>query len=321
MTNEPAPVRIRDLESGRSVAGRFIIRKKELKSKKDGEPFLAVELGDATGRITAHIWDRVAARDKALRVGDVVTVKGKVLTFHDKLQINVDEIERDGSADSKDKKRFVPVCREPADGLLVRLDKLIAGVNDPDYGALLKRFFDNASFRCAFREAPGGKLWHHACLGGLLQHSVQVAELCARAAGAYPGVNRDILITGALLHDIGKIEEYQTDEGFIEYSDAGRLHGHISIGAQNVRAAAEKMNGFPEDKKRLLIHLILSHQGELEHGSPVVPQTREAVILYYMDEMDAKVNAIGHVMERDRAPGRRWSRYVPVMDRFFYLGD
>jgi len=197
-------------------------------------------------------------------------------------------------------------------------------VKDKDLSNLLKRIFENKSFRQKFQEAPGGKLWHHAYLGGLLEHSIQVASLCDNAASDYKEIDRDLLITGALLHDIGKIEEYRFDEGYIDYSDTGRLHGHISIGAQNVRIAIEKIekqNGFPAEKKMLLIHLILSHQGELAHGSPVVPLTREALILYYMDEMDSKVNAISHVMERDKEPDRRWSRYVPVMDRFIYLGE
>lgn len=312
---------IQNLKSGQTMSGCCIIRKKELKSKKDGEPYLVLELGDRSGRITAHVWDRVQKRADALHVGDVVDVKGKVLTFHDKLQINVDDIEVDQNAKPQDRKRFVPVGPIPGDRLLARLDKLVASVKDSDFSTLLKRFFENKSFRQKFLEAPGGKLWHHAYLGGLLEHSLQVAALCDQTAKHYSAINRDLLITGALLHDIGKIEEYRFDEGFIDYSDTGRLHGHISIGGQNVRMAIEKMNGFPQEKKRLLLHLILSHQGELEHGSPVVPQIREALILYYMDEMDAKVNAIGHVMERDRESDRRWSRYVPVMDRFIYLGE
>lgn len=321
MTNKSGPVRIRAFKSGQSVSGRFIIRKKELKSKKDGEPYLAVELGDASGRITAHIWDRISHHTNALQVGDVVAVSGRVLTFHDKLQINVDQIEKDQTAKPEDRRRFVPVCTASEEDLLKRLDNLVAGVKDRDFSRLLKRFFENQSFRRKFREAPGGKLWHHACLGGLLEHTIQVAELCDRAAAAYPDLKRDLLIAGALLHDIGKLEEYRYDEGFIDFSDTGRLHGHIAIGAQNVRMAIEKMDGFPDEKKRLLVHLILSHQGELVHGSPVVPQTREAIVLYYMDEMDSKVNAVSHVMHRDSEPGRRWSRYVPVMDRFFYLGE
>jgi 3'-5' exoribonuclease len=324
MTKKNSPVQIRDLKSGHSVTGSFIIRKKELKSKKDGEPYLVLELGDSSGRITAHIWDRVSQHDETLHVGDVVAVKGKTLTYHDTLQINVDHIEADKTVKPMDRKRYVPVCPLPVDLMSDHLDKLVDSVRDKDFGPLLKRFFENKAFRQKYQEAPGGKLWHHAYLGGLLEHSLQVAGLCDNAAKDYMDMDRDLLIAGALLHDIGKIEEYRFDEGFIEYSDTGRLHGHISIGAQNVRIAIEKMekqSEFPEEKKRLLIHLILSHQGELEHGSPVLPQTREAFILYYMDEMDSKVNAIHHVMERDREPDRRWSRYVPVLDRFIYMGE
>jgi 3'-5' exoribonuclease len=173
-------------------------------------------------------------------------------------------------------------------------------------------------------DAPGGKLWHHAYLGGLLEHTIAVVELCRTMAGIYPMVNRDLLMTGAILHDIGKIEEYGYGRGFIDFTDEGRLWGHISIGAQCVRAAIEELereDGFPEELKTQVVHLILSHQGELEHGSPVLPQTLEAMILYYADEMDSKANALKHIIERDAKSGRTWSQYINLLDRFIYIGN
>ena len=140
----------------------------------------------------------------------------------------------------------------------------------------------------------------------------------------YPTADRDLLLTGAVLHDIGKVEEYSFDMGYIDYSDTGRLWGHISIGAQRIRSFIEEMEqekGFPEELKKNVIHLILSHQGELEHGSPVLPATLEAIILYYADEMDSKANAIKHIIDRDKAPGKKWSQYIHLLNRFIYLGD
>ena len=134
--------------------------------------------------------------------------------------------------------------------------------------------------------------------------------------------SRDLLITGAILHDIGKLDEYGYDEGFIDFTDEGRLWGHISIGAQRIRTVIEEMEkeeSFPAEMKKQLIHLILSHQGKLEHGSPVLPATMEAMILYYADEMDSKANALKHIIERDSEPGRRWSQYINLLDRFIYL--
>jgi len=136
--------------------------------------------------------------------------------------------------------------------------------------------------------------------------------------------DRDLLITGAILHDIGKIDEYGFDQGFIDFTDEGRLWGHISIGAQRIRTLIEEMEkkeGFSPELKKQLIHLILSHQGELEHGSPVLPATIEAMILYYSDEMDSKANALKHIIQRDSEPGRKWSQYVNLLDRFIYLKD
>jgi len=140
----------------------------------------------------------------------------------------------------------------------------------------------------------------------------------------YPFCNRDLLLTGALLHDIGKIDEYGYDKGFIDFTDQGRLWGHISIGAQLVRKAVEDIeesSSFSEELKKNIIHLILSHQGEYEHGSPVLPKTLEAIILYYADEMDSKANAFQHIIERDSEPGKRWSKYIRLVDRFLYLNQ
>ncbi len=147
-----------------------------------------------------------------------------------------------------------------------------------------------------------------------------MAETCAAAHHRYPHVDHDLLVTGALLHDLGKIEELKT-EGFIDYSDQGRLIGHIVLGAEMVRDRLRALPGFPEELAMRLLHLILSHQGKGEYGSPVVPMTVEAIILYYADELDSKANAFARIISRDKEPGRKWSRYVELMDRFLYLGD
>ena len=313
---------IREMVSGDRVTGFFIIRKKQLKTKKDGSPYLLLALGDSTGRIPTTLWNNVKPVHESVQVGDIVKVRGTVGTYNNALQFSVERIRKAELSDNINKKTFVPRGDMNVDSLTQRLMETLDSVKNPHLHRLLERIFKEADWIDRFREAPGGKLWHHAYLGGLLEHTMAVVRVCQTMAQLYPMADRDILISGALLHDIGKLEEYGFDQGFIDYTDEGRLWGHISIGAQRVRAFIEDLEEkepFPSELKKQIIHLVLSHQGELEHGSPVLPQTLEAMILYYADEMDSKANALKHIIERDSEPDRKWSDYVNLLDRFIYL--
>ena len=315
---------INRLKPGDRITAFFVVRKKELKTKKDGSPYLLLGLGDATGRISATFWNDVQRIHDAFRQGDTVKVRGTVMSYKDTLQLSVQQIRKAESADKVDPNVFIPRGEIDVKRLSERLFKTIQSVKNPHLHMLLKYIFNDSHWYDLFIEAPGGKLWHHAYKGGLLEHTMAVVETCETMARIYPMAHRDLLITGALLHDMGKIEEYGYDRGFIDFTDEGRLWGHISIGGQHIRALIEnieKENGFSQELKKQLIHLILSHQGELEHGSPVLPQTLEAMILYYADEMDSKANALKHIIERDSKPGRTWSQYINLLDRFIYLGN
>jgi 3'-5' exoribonuclease len=315
---------IREYKPGDRVTGFFAVRKIELKTKRDQSPYLLMELGDSTGRINATIWEDANAFRSMIKDGDIVKIQGTVIDFNKKTQINIDKIRKATSEDDVKKFDFVPRSRLDLDSLGKKLGELIRSVQIQPLHDLLERIFYHSESGQLFSQAPGGKLWHHAYLGGLLEHTLSVAEICDTMMKLYPKANRDLLITGAILHDIGKIDEYGYDQGFIDFTDEGRLWGHISIGAQRVRKEIEIMeqeNGFPGELKKLLLHLILSHQGELEHGSPVVPMTLEGIILYYADEMDSKANAVQHIIERDTEPGKHWSKYVQPIDRFIYIGN
>ncbi len=315
---------IKDLRAGETVTGYFVVRKIEIKTKWDGSPYLLLSLGDSTGRISSTVWNEVKKLYDSIRVGDVVKVMGRVVTYKDSLQLSLERIRKASESEKIDKRNFVKRGSLDIEELWRNLIKKVESIKEPNLKGLLNRVFKNSELVNRFKEAPGGKLWHHAYLGGLLEHTMAVVEVCETMVRLYPDVDRDVLIAGALLHDIGKIDEYGYDDGFIDYTDEGRLWGHISMGAQMIRSTIDEMEkeeGFPVELKKHIIHLILSHQGELEHGSPVVPATLEAIILYYSDEMDSKANALKHVIERDIEPGRRWSQYIRLMDRFIYLGD
>ena len=314
---------INDFKPGEAVTAFFVIRKIEMKTKKNGDPFISIEFGDSTGRISGNIWDDAPSIYELTRVGDIVKVKGSVITYHDSLQLSIERLRKAEPSDNVKPMDFVKKGDIDVEAMTRQLDQTIDSIETLDLNKLLQNIFGSQKIKEAYLAAPGGKLWHHAYTGGLLEHTLSIVRICETMAEQYPSVNRDLLITGALLHDFGKIDEYGFDKGFIDFTDEGRLWGHISIGAQRVRSVIEQMEkeeGFSPELKRQILHLILSHQGELEHGSPVLPATLEAIILYYADEMDSKANAFQHIIQRDSEPGKNWSKYIPMIERFLYLG-
>ena len=310
-------------KNGDIVTDFFVIRNLELKTKKDGGPYLVLDLGHRSGRLSGVLWSDAKTAYQTYTSGNIVKVKGRVSEYRNQPQLSIERIRKATPYDRIDSCAFIPVSSADIGVLQKKLESTIESIETPPLRALLQRIFSDAQTAERFRSCPGGKLWHHAASGGLLEHTMSVVEICETMTRLYPSIDRDLLITGALLHDIGKIEEYGTEKGFIDFTDLGRLWGHISLWAQQVRAhieALEEASDFPDSLKNHLVHLILSHQGELEHGSPVLPATLEAMVLYYADEMDAKANAILQIIERDREPDRQWSRFIPMLNRFIFLG-
>jgi 3'-5' exoribonuclease len=316
---------IRSFRAGEAVTAFFVVRKKEMKTKKDGTPYLLFEFGDHTGRMSGTLWEGVQAVHSAVRTGDTVKVKGSVMEYNESLQIAVEKIRKTEPADGVDSKQFIRSENVDLDGQFRALTDKFSAIENPDIRRLLDAVFSNAEITERFREAPGGKLWHHAYLGGLAQHTAAVLAISERAASLYPHVvDCDLLTAGAVLHDIGKLDEFEYHRGFIEYSDRGRLFGHVALGSQRVTRIIGDLSAespFPEELHRRIVHMILSHHGKLEQGAPVLPMTPEAMILHYADEMDSKVNALEHIIEKDKTGESRWSKYVQLLDRFIYLGE
>lgn len=204
--------------------------------------------------------------------------------------------------------------------LLERYRQKAQSVTNPYLQKLLSSILEDEKLAGKLKLAPGGKLWHHSYVGGLLEHTLKVVEFCEKASELYELVDRDLLVAGALIHDIGKIYSYSLS-GFIDYTDEGRLLGHIVSGDELVSQKIAAIEGFPESLALELRHLVLSHQGELEFASPVVPQTLEAIILYYADEIDAKAGAFTQIIQREKSPGKKWSDWVPLIHRYIYLGE
>lgn len=307
---------IRDLKPGDEANGFFAVRKKELKDY-NGRLFLKLELGDATGRVDGVLWEDAAAAHGQLEPGSVVKVRGAVTTYRDDLQISIQKI-RPAKAEEFSLDEILPRSKFSREDLEKRFDEQIDRLKNLHLKKLLELFVADKKIFDAYLNAPAGKLWHHNYVGGLVEHSLQMADLAQKVAPFYPLVDAELVVAGALLHDIGKVWQYQIT-GFIDYATEGRLVGHINSGDHYVASLIEKIAGFPPELTLRLRHLIVSHQGALEQGSPVVPQTPEAFVLYALDELDSKMGALTRIWEKEKKPG--WSEYVNLIGRYIYWGE
>ncbi len=312
---------IADFHMGDEVTGFYVLRRADLKSRRDNQGYyLAVDISDATGHIAGNVWENAERLAKELSPGDIVKIQGQVQSYQGQKRISIQRMRKAREADAVDMSLLVPAVDEEIPQLWNEFLRLASEVVNPFLKSLLRKFTENETFRKSFCDAPGGKMWHHGYRGGLLEHTVGVARICEKLASLYSEIDRDLLLTAALLHDIGKIESYQHGPTF-DYTDEGRLLGHIVIGNQMVLDRIREISTFPEELSKRLQHLILSHQGRLEQASPVVPMMAEAFLLYYADEIDSKLNAFYRIKKREHKDDTRWSSYVRLLDQFFYFGD
>ncbi len=316
----PARVSVRDMRDG-TVAGVFGVRERERRQKRNGEDFLQLALADATGSVRAISWDEVAERHGVAVPGSAVWVRGDyrvderygaTLTIRELRAADAGEYEQTDLID----RPSVPVERLESD-----LRALIETVQAPALRALLERFFGARSPRWPrFRAAPAAKYYHQAYPHGLLEHTLSVAEAVSAVASAFPGIDRDIAVTGALLHDIGKTEAYNDDPLAIDLTDAGRLHGEIPLGYYLVRREVERIESFDPELARAVLHIVLSHHGTLENGSPVVPCTREATLVHAVDNLGGKLGSFDRI-ERELGAGEAWSRFDRGIDASAYFAS
>jgi 3'-5' exoribonuclease len=310
---------VRDLADGQEVGGAFVVRERELRQKRNGENFLRLVLSDRTGTVEAVAWEGVAECFEAAEPGSVVHVAGRFSIspkFGRKITI---ETVRPATEDEFDPDEIAEGPQVPVERLEADLRELITTVQQPQLRHLLDRFFSPDSTRWArFREAPAAKYYHQAYRHGLLDHTLSVAQGVGAAAALFPGLDRDIAVTGALLHDIGKTEAYNDDPLAIELTDAGRLLGEIPLGYYMVRREIERIEGFDPSLAQAILHIILSHHGALENGSPVVPSTREAALVHALDNIGGKLGSFDRI-ERELPDGEAWSRFDRGIDSAAYF--
>jgi 3'-5' exoribonuclease len=305
----PGRVFIRDFEDGQQVVAAFVVRGRERRRKKDGTDWLQLMLADRTGRIKAKLWEGVDECFECCAPGSIVLVAGRYSIderYGASVTLQKLRAANDGEYDSAD---LLDVADTPVERLESDLRDLIATIQNPHLAALLDRIFGESSPRWQrFREAPAAKFYHQAFRHGLLDHSLSVAQAVSAAASAFPGIDRDVAVTGALLHDIGKTEAYNDDPLAIDLTDDGRLLGEIPLGYYLVRREIEQIEGFPRELARAILHIILSHHGKLEQGSPVVPATREATLVHTMDNLGGTLGSFDRI-ERALPEGEAWSGF------------
>jgi 3'-5' exoribonuclease len=305
------------LTAGQVVDEVFLVREKQLAHKRDGTPYLVLTLVDRTGNIKAVVWDNAQDINSDFFVGDYVRIRGSASNYRDTLQVTVRHLERceDDSVAIED---FLPRSSRDPNDMMERLIAICRLIDNTYLKRLLDTFFKDESFVDAFKKAPAAKNMHHAYLGGLLEHTLSLVLLIQKIAGHYEGIDHDLLMTGAVLHDVGKIHEFYY-ESYIDYSDAGRLLSHIVIGLEMLEKRIAAIENFPKELALLLKHMIVSHHGTRDFGSPEPPKTLEAVILNYLDELDSKINGIRGFMASED-PESPWTSYHRVLERFFYKG-
>jgi 3'-5' exoribonuclease len=312
----PSKVFVRDLSDGQEINSIFVVRAYSRRQRRTGEPFLKLRLGDVTGSMEAVIWDDVERLAPICPSGAIVRVLGQFCVderYGGALTIKRMRAAMEGEYDLADLTEGSPI---PYAQLSADLDSLVETIQRPHLQELLRRLIGPA-----YHEAPAAKYYHQAYRHGLLEHCLSVAQgVNALAQTFTTGLDRDLAVTGALLHDIGKVEAYSSVNGAIELTDAGKLLGEIPLGYYMVRRAIEEIDGFPKHDSDALLHIVLSHHGKLEHGSPVVPCTREATLVHFVDNLGGNLGSFDRI-ERTLAEGARWSDFDRGISASAYFGE
>jgi 3'-5' exoribonuclease len=317
----PSRVSLRDLCDGQRVKGVYAVRERELRRKRNGEPWLRLALGDATGSAEAVSWEDAEARYALAAPGTPVFVAG-VFEVSERwgAKIKLSEL-REAAPGEYEPGDLAPESEASLESLEGKLRQLLDTVQEPQLRELLDRFFGGRSeIWTRFRDAPAAKLYHQAYRHGLLEHTVSVAQAVSAAANFFPGIDREVAVVGALLHDIGKTEAYNDDPLAIDLTDAGRLQGEIPLGYYRVRREIEEIPGFDPSLAQAVLHIILSHHGSLEHGSPVLPATREAVLVHMIDNLGGRLGSFDR-LERELPAGESWSAFDRALSGSAFFGD
>jgi 3'-5' exoribonuclease len=300
-------------QENKIITSSFVVASKQVKAKKNGEPYLALILADRSGQIEAKMWDNVDEFIAVFEQDDFLKVKGLVNKYKNRFQLTIHKLRRMDEADI-DFTDYLPKTSKDIGELWRTLTEFVATFQNPHLKSLVELFMADSEIAERYRNAPAAKTLHHAYIGGLLDHVVSLFRSCDLMSRNYPQINRDLLLTGAFLHDIGKIQELTYNRAF-SYSTRGQLLGHMIIELEMLQAKLSQLPGFPEELKILLEHMIISHHGQYDFGSPKLPMFPEALMLHYLDDLDSKMEAMRAHFEREAELEGPWTSYNASLGR------
>ncbi|MDY6861528.1 MAG: HD domain-containing protein [Thermodesulfobacteriota bacterium] len=306
------------IKNGDRIESIFLVKEKDSGVTRSGNLYLHLILMDRTGEIKARIWDNAEKITREFKKNDFVKIKSRASLYQKMLQLTINDIKYI-PPDEVFIDDFLPKTKSNIEKLFNELKEFVKGMNNIHLKKLLELFLQDKECMRLFKMAPAAKALHHACIGGLLEHTLNLLKLVIEVSKIYPRLDIDLLISGAVLHDIGKIKELSFQNAF-DYTDEGRLVGHITIGVEMLKEKIREIPDFPFELELLLEHLILSHHGHFEFGSPKRPKTLEAITLYYLDDLDAKIDGIAHIMDVEKGDISPWTSFNKLYDRYFFKG-
>jgi 3'-5' exoribonuclease len=310
---------VAEIKDRDAVQAVFLVKDKIMAMAKNGKPYMNLRFMDKSGEIEAKVWDNTDVLDKQFNKDDFVQIRGKASVYMNKMQVVVAEISKIPE-DQVNLADFLPESPRSNSEMRQELREVVAALTNPHLRGLMEAFLADEPFLEQYCMAPAAKGMHHVYLGGLLEHSLALVKLVKTIVPLYGGINEDLLIVGALLHDVGKVHEMSYERAF-DYTDIGKLLGHITIGVELVEEKIRQVDGFPRELGILLKHMLLSHHGQYEYGSPKRPKTIEATILNYLDDMDSKINGIRAHIAKESASTSRWTAYHRLYDRYFFKSN
>lgn len=312
-------VKIEQIKERDLVESVFLVKSKTLAVAKSGKPYLSLVLMDSSGEIEGRVWEEAEEISRLFDQNDFIKLRGRVVTYQRQLQIVISQIKRYDEEKVK-LKEFQPTTGRDTEAMFQELKEIADQIKDQHLGKLLNLIFNDESIVRLFKIAPAAKSMHHVYLGGLLEHTLSVARLILAVSQHYQNINQDLLLAGGIFHDIGKIYELTYERAF-DYSDKGKLLGHIVIGVELIEENIKSLPDFPAELAMLLKHMILSHHGQYEYGSPKRPKTVEAIILHFLEDMDSKVSSVQSLIKKEGETGSKWTSYHRLYDRYIYKGE
>lgn len=305
---------VKDIIAEGRILGTYLVKQKTMGTTKKGDPFISLTLADRTGDIEARVWEQAEEFSSLFSEGDVIEVKGQAVIFRGQLQLTISDLQV--SKDTPDPSLFLESSPRDISEMMALLKDILLSIKNPSLKDLVTMFLDDPSFISSLKQVPAAKKFHHDYLGGLLEHTLSVCQMADLLAHHYSQLNRDLLLTAAFLHDLGKIREL-TCYPKIDYTDQGRLLGHIVLAGEMLEEKLNTLRHFPEELAVRLKHLIFSHHGHHEFGSPKRPKFLEAFALHLIDDLDAKINGLTRFMKKDHREGN-WTEFNRLLGRYLF---